>query len=140
MSTHEDFSRREEGAGSSDRSFGLVFAVLLTVIALWPLGHGAAPRWWVLAAAAILLAAVWLRPSLLRPANRAWTRLGLLLSRVVNPVITALLFYLVFVPIGLFLRLRGKDPLHLRFDPQAGSYWMERRPPGPSPETMSRQF
>ncbi len=140
MSSHEDFSRKHEIHGSSDRSFGVVFTVFFAAIGLWPLLRGGEPRWWAAAASAILLAAALARPRVLGPANRLWMRFGLLLSRVVNPVVTAILFYFVFVPIGLFLRLRGKDPLRRRFAPGEKTYWIERRPPGPSPETMSNQF
>ena len=59
---------------------------------------------------------------------------------VVNPLVMGLLFYLTVTPTGLLMRLFGKDPLRLRFDPEAKSYWIERQPPGPAPETMRHQF
>jgi len=62
------------------------------------------------------------------------------MGRVVTPVITALLFYLVVTPTGFLFRLWGKDPLRLALDTGVQSYWIERRPPGPPPETMSNQF
>jgi hypothetical protein len=65
---------------------------------------------------------------------------GLLLHAVVNPIVMALLFFTTVTPIALILRAQGKDPLRLRRDPDARSYWIERRPPGPMPDTMPRQF
>jgi hypothetical protein len=58
----------------------------------------------------------------------------------VSPVVLAVMFYLLVAPIGLLWRVLGKDPLRLRFDPRAASYWIERRPPGPEPETFTNQF
>jgi hypothetical protein len=52
----------------------------------------------------------------------------------------AFVFYGTVAPIGLVLRLLGKDPLRLRFDPDVRTYWIERQPPGPAPETMTNQF
>ena len=72
-------------------------------------------------------------PRLLAPLNRLWYRFGLLLHRIVNPVVMGLLFYATVTPIALVMRLVGKDPLHRAFDPQARTYWIERSPPGPKP-------
>jgi len=80
------------------------------------------------------------RPSVLGPLNRVWTWLARVLNKIVNPVVTAALFYLVFTPVGLLMRLTGGDSLRLRFSPDAKTYWIEKQPPGPPPETMARQF
>jgi hypothetical protein len=93
----------------------------------------------------VALAGLFLVLSILRPAwlhafKQIWTKLGLLLGRLVNPIVMALLFFIVVAPTALICRLLGKDPLHLALDATAGSYWIERRPPGPSPATMSNQF
>ncbi len=66
-------------------------------------------------------------------------KLAFLLSRIVNPVVIGLLFFLVLTPMGFLLRLFGKDPLKLK--PDSGpSYWILRNPPGPAPRTMNQQF
>jgi hypothetical protein len=140
VNSHEDFSRAEAPEGSSDRTFGLVFAIFFLGIALWPLHRGGVPRWWSLALCGVCLLLALARPAALHPANVLWTRLAVLLNKVVNPVVTALLFYLVFTPVGMLMRLSGKDPLRLRFESNTKSYWIERRPPGPPPETMAQQF
>ena len=62
------------------------------------------------------------------------------MSRVANPIIMAFLFLTTVVPIGLVMRLAGKDLLLLKLDPKAESYWIERKPPGPAPETIRNQF
>jgi hypothetical protein len=113
---------------------------VLGLVALWPLLDGAPPRWWLGGLAALFLVAALVRPALLAPLNRAWTRLGLVLHRIVNPVVMALVFYLAVTPTALLMRLLGKDPLRRRFEPEAESYWIERHPPGPAPDTMGHQF
>ena len=140
MTAHEDLHRTQEVEGSSDRSFGLVFSGLFVVIACWPLLHGASPRWWSLAvAAAFAFVALW-RATLLARLNRLWIRLGLLLGRVASPIALAILFYGVFVPIGILLRVTGKDSLRLKMDTAAETYWIRREPPGPRPDSMTNQF
>jgi len=142
MSTalHEDLGRKQEGRGSSDRSFGIVFAILFTLIGLWRMRIHQPPQWWALGLGGLFLMVALARPVWLQPLNRAWTKLGWLISRVANPVVTGLVFFLVVTPTGFLFRLLSKDPLRLAFDAEAGSYWIERRPPGPSPESMRNQF
>ncbi len=117
-----------------------MFAVVFAVVGLWPLRDGAGPRWWAFAAALAFALVAWLRPRLLAPLNRLWTRFGLLLHRVVSPVVMALLFYAVITPFGLVRGLVRRDPLGLRREPGVPSYWVRREPPGPAPETIERQF
>jgi len=127
-------------AASSNRAFGLVFAVVLGAVALWPLRSGGAIRSWAAVLAACFLLAAILRPSLLGGLNRWWTRFGLLLARVVHPVVTAILFFGAFTPVGFLMRRFGHDPMRRRFDPDATTYWIPRTPPGPAPGTMRKQF
>jgi Saxitoxin biosynthesis operon protein SxtJ len=138
---HEDFARERPVAGGSERSFGLVIAAFFAVIALRPLLHdrNAAPLWWALAVAAAFLAVAAAIPAALRPLNRMWTRLGVLLSRLVSPIVLALVFYGVVTPVAAMMRLSDKDPLKLRPAPEAESYWIVRPPPGP-PSSMQQQF
>ncbi|HLG99453.1 MAG TPA: SxtJ family membrane protein [Bryobacteraceae bacterium] len=140
MSTHEDFSRHAEVRGSSDRAFGFVIAAFFLLVALAPLRYHAPARWWALALAVALLATASLRPSLLHQPNQLWTKLGLLLGRVMTPVVTALLFFLIVTPVALLLRALGKDPLRRVPDAGAKSYWIERQPAGPPPDSMVNQF
>ncbi len=140
MSTHEDFRRQAKVKGSSDRTFGLVFAVFFALVGLAPVRSHRPLRWWALAAALLFLAVAIARPAWLRPLNRLWIKLGELLGRIVSPIVMGLLFFVVIAPVGALLRLMGKDPLRLAREPDANTYWIERRPPGPPPETMANQF
>ena len=139
-STHEDLSRQHVTEGSSDRSFGLVFAAVGLLLGLWPLVGGRPVRAWALVVGAVFLLLALLRPTALGPANRLWIRLGLVLHRVMSAFVLGVIYYLTVTPMGVAMRLLGRDPLRRRFDSQARSYWIERRPPGPAPRTMRNQF
>lgn len=140
MYTHEDFTRRAKERVASDRSFGLVFAALFLLISLAPLRTHHPVRQWPLVSAVMLVLVASLRAHWLHPFNRVWTRLGVLMGHVVTPIVTALLFFLVVAPTAFCLRVLGKDVLRLTPVSTADSYWIERRPPGPSPESMVNQF
>ena len=138
--THETFTRDEAVKGSSDRSFGIVFTILFVVIGLWPLWSDGDVRNWSLVLAAFILAITLVRPVLLAPFNRVWMRFGLLLHKITNPIIMGLIFFLAVTPTALIMRAMGKDPLRRKFDQSAPSYWIDRDPPGPEPDTMKQQF
>lgn len=137
---HEDLSREEHIEGSSDRSFGVVFTIVFVIIACWPLMFGGGLRWWAAAVAAAFALTALLKPTLLAGLNKAWLKFGLLLGKIVSPIALGVLFYLVFTPIGALMRLTGKDPLRLKRDGGAASYWVDRDPPGPPPGSMTNQF
>ena len=138
--SHEQFVAHGTIKTSSDRSFGIVFAVFFTIIGLFPLLGDGGPRWWAIGVGAAFLGLALLFPSILAPLNRLWTKFVLLLHRIVNPLVMGLLFFLVVTPIALIMRVLGKRPLDLELDPDAASYWIQRDPPGPAPETMKQQF
>jgi Saxitoxin biosynthesis operon protein SxtJ len=137
---HENFSREDSTRGSSDRSFGLVFTGFFALVACLPLLHGKPFRPWALAVSGAFLLATLIRPRLLHPLNRLWTRLAVLISKVTNPIMTGLMFYILFTPVAVVLRLMGKDLLRLKAQPGAKTFWIPRDPPGPAPETMRNQF
>lgn len=137
---HEFHDRHEMPEGSSDRSFGFVFAGFFALLAGWSLWRGGSAWMWLGSVAVVFLAVALLRAALLAPLNWLWMRFGLLLAKIVNPIVLGLLFYLVFTPIGLLARLLGKDFLRIRREPQAESYWIARDPPGPEPQSMKDQF
>jgi hypothetical protein len=138
--THEDFSREIHGKGPSDRNFGLVFTVAFLFFGLWPLRHGNPVRPWLLALSGAVLLITLIRPSLLHGPNRVWTKLGILIGKVVNPIVTALLFYLVFTPGAFILRLMGRDLLGLSLNPDAKTYWIQRSVSTTDASTMKNQF
>lgn len=140
---HHEFQAgagHDEIKGSSDRSFGFVFAAVFGLIGLYNLWHSGRAWPWLGLIAAAFLAVALLRPAVLAPLNKLWMKLGLLLGAIVNPLVLGLLFFLVFTPMALIARLVGKDFLRLKRRPEAKSYWIVREPPGPEPASMKDQF
>ena len=138
-STHESFSRDETLVAGSNRSFGIVMAAAFAVMSLLNWWHGGHSWRWTAGTAVIFLAAALLFPGALGPLNWLWHRFGLLLHKVVNPIVMVFVFFGTVLPTGL-MRALGKDLLRLKRQPDANSYWIERRPPGPAPESMKDQF
>src|SRR5262249_24973856 len=117
-----------------------VFGAVFAIIAVWPWLFGGQIRIWSGIVGAVFALVAWLWPAVLAPLNRVWTRFGLLHHRVVSPVVLGVMFFVVLTPMGLIMRALGKAPLRLRMDRNAGSYWIDRRPPGPAPDTLNNQF
>ena len=140
ITTHETFESGLPAPPPSERSFAWVFTVFFLAVGLWPMRHRGSLRWWAVATAAAVFLIGLFRPSLLRIPNLIWFRFGNFLGRIVSPIAMSLLFYIVFTPIALMARLTGKDLLHLKRDPRSSSYWINREPPGPLPESMKEQF
>jgi hypothetical protein len=141
MQTHETVTGFRKVTAGSNRSFGLAFGFLFAILGLWPLFHrDGSPKWGLISLSAAVLAAALLRPHWLRRLNCAWFNLGLALSRIVNPVVMGILFFGAIVPLGWYLRRKGGDLLRLKMDRRADTYWIDRVPPGPAPDSMSKQF
>ena len=138
--THERLTDGGAPARASDRAFGSAFAALFAVIGAVGWIRGGEPLAWPFVVSGAFLAAGLLTPELLSPLNKAWAKVTSLLHRIVSPVALALLFYGVMTPTGLAMRLLRRDPLRLRRDPDAASYWIAREPPGPDRESLRRQY
>jgi hypothetical protein len=137
---HEDLRREDETSGPSDRKFGLTIGAVLAIIAAFKAFHLSpwALVWGALAAAFAGLALA--RPASLSVPNRLWLKLGLLLHRLVSPVIMAILFYGTILPIGLLMRAFGKDPLRLRLERDQRTYWLPRSDDRQPNASMRQQF
>lgn len=135
-----DAARTDNERAGSDRNFGFVFAAFFALVALLPLWHGHPVRLWALAVGVLFLLAALFAPQSLAPLNRLWFRLGLLLHKVVNPIVMGALFFGTITPMAWFMRRRGTSPIDTRAHPERASYWTERDPPGPTPQSMSQQF
>jgi hypothetical protein len=138
--THESYSREDNEVAGSDRSFGIVMSIAFTLIALVNYWHDGQWWPWIIGISALLLAAAFYFPIALKPLNRVWFQIGLLLHLAINPIVMGLLFYVAVWPTGLIMRAMGKDMLRLKRDPDSDSYWIIRQPPGPAPGTMKDQF
>lgn len=137
---HEERDRRRVTA--QQRRFGaLLVAVLL--LATWFAHAGSVhPAVLLLPVALTILcaalAAWW--PHLLRRPLLAWLALGMLLGRIVSPIVLGLVYFLIIAPVALVGRWCGRDELRLKRDPAAPTYWVEREAPGPTAESFRQQF
>jgi hypothetical protein len=91
-------------------------------------------------AGALLLLLGIFAPSRLSGLNRAWSRVGGALAKVVNPIVLALLFFVAVTPMAFVMRMLGKRPLRLTPDRTAATYWIKREPPEGGAPSMRRQF
>jgi len=117
-------------------STAAIVAVLFGLFLPW-LFDFQIPIWpWLLA----VVLAIWglIAPRSLRPVYLNWMRLGLLISRVTTPMILGLVFFLLFSPVGLMMRLAGHDPMKRRFYPSLPSYREASRPI--APDSMKNPF
>lgn len=122
----------------SDRNFGLTMAAVLVLYSAYAFAHGRRSVGLMLAAVVIGALAV-VRPRTLHLPNVLWTRLGVLLERIVNPIVLGIVFALVITPLALVMRIAGRDPLRRRIDRDATSYWIARADP-PTSDSWPRQF
>lgn len=125
---------------SSPRSFGFVFAVVFAIVALWPLFGGGALRLWSTGLSVVFLLLALVAPNVLQPLNRLWFKFGELLGRIVTPIIMGIMFYLVFTPMALIIRVLGKDLLSLKLHTDADSYWVKRDRKEREMGSMKNQF
>ena len=113
---------------SSNRSFGIVFFIVFLIVAIYPLINNADLRIWSLIISIIFLILGLINSKFLTPLNKLWFKFGLLLGRLISPIIMGTIFFFVVTPIGLILRIFGKDVLNLKKN-NAKSYWIKKNGP-----------
>tara|TARA_X000001036_G_scaffold226846_1_gene212170 strand:- start:87 stop:479 length:393 start_codon:yes stop_codon:yes gene_type:complete len=121
---------------SSNRSFGVVFFIVFLLIALYPLLNNNEVRLWFLIISGLFLILGILNSKILSPLNKIWFKFGLLLGKIISPIIMGVIFFLVVTPIGFIMKLLGKDLINLKFNNEK-SYWIEKS--GPKSK-MKNQF
>ena len=109
----------------SNRSFGIVFFIVFLLISLYPMLNDGHLRIWSLIISLIFLTLGLLNSRLLTPLNKIWFKFGLFLGKLISPIIMGIIFFLVVTPIGLLMRMIGKDLLNLKFNTKK-SYWIEK--------------
>ena len=120
----------------SNRSFGIVFCLVFLIIALYPLINNDDIRVWSLIIGLIFIFLGLLNSKILTPLNKVWFKFGLLLGRVISPIVMGTIYFFVVTPIGFLMRTTGKDLLNLKFNKEK-SYWIEKK--GPKSK-MKNQF
>ncbi len=121
---------------NSNRGFGIVFFVVFLLISFWPSIEGQSLRIWALTVSLIFLVLGLLNSKILSPFNLIWVKFGEVLGRIIAPIAMGVVYFIIITPIGLFMRLIGKDLLRTKFSKNK-SYWIKREQ---NIGSMKRQF
>jgi len=122
---------------SSEKSFGIILAILFFLIGLYPLLGLGEVRLWSLILAVILILVAFLKPGMLSLPNKLWFKFGIVLGAILSPIIMTLIYFIAVIPTGIIMKLLGKDILRLKLDKKSNSYWIQRNQPVGS---MRKQF
>jgi hypothetical protein len=120
----------------SNRSFGIIFFIVFLLIAIYPLTKNGEIKIWFVIISLIFLILGLLNSKILSPLNQFWFKFGIFLGKMISPLIMGIIFFLMVTPIGLIMRLLGKDLLNLKYNVNK-SYWVEKK--GPKSK-MKNQF
>ena len=120
---------------SNNRSFGILFCIVFLLIAIWPLISSNSIRYWALILSITFLILGAINSKLLSPLKVYWIKLGEILGKIIAPLVMSLVFFIILTPIGLILRIFGKDLLKLKKN-KKNSYWLSRG----DLKSMDRQF
>ena len=116
-------------------TFGILFFILFLIIGLYPLKSGGTTRIWSLVLSSAFLIITIIRPNLLTFLNRLWIQFGILLAKIISPLVMSLVFFFVVTPIGILIRMLKKDVMGLKRG--APSYWINRED---KVQSMKKQF
>jgi large-conductance mechanosensitive channel len=143
FSLHENYRDEEPTEAGSDRAFGCTVGAILMLVGaakLFIAGAILPVASLIFAAGTLLLLLGLVAPRRLSALNRVWLKVGAVISKVVNPIVLALLFFVVVTPMAFIMRVAGKRPLRLAADRGAATYWIKREPPDGGSSNMRRQF
>ena len=132
-------SSQVEKTNKQHRSFGLMVGGIFVAIGFWPLiRRGEDIRLWAVILGSVLVILGALLPGRLGPIYRSWMAVGHVLGWVNTRIILSVIYYGMFTPIGLVMRLAGRDPMRVHDDHGASTYRVVR---SPRPRAhMLRQF
>jgi|APSaa5957512535_1039671.scaffolds.fasta_scaffold41735_3 hypothetical protein len=121
---------------SSNKSFGIVFFIVFMLIGLWPILNNETYRFWAIIVAFVFFILGLTNSKLLTPLNILWFKFGLLLGKIVSPLVMGIIFFFVVTPIAILMRIFKKDLLKLKYNSKS-SYWIEKNEPK---SKMKNQF
>ena len=110
---------------TTNRSFGIVFFIVFLIVSLWPLLNNDQIRYWALFVSILFLLLGIINSKVLTPLNKIWFKFGILLGKIVSPLVLAIIFFLVVTPTGLIMRILGKDLLKLKNNKNK-TYWIKK--------------
>ena len=111
---------------NSNRNFGLVFFIVFLIVSIWPLTYDEPVRIWTAIMSSVFLILGLMNSKLLTPLNKLWFKFGMILGAIVSPVVMGVVFFLVVTPIGLIMKIMGKDLLNKKYDKNKKTYWISR--------------
>ena len=121
----------------SDKSFGILFAIVFLIFSFYPLIHSQQYHLWAIIISIVILLLAFLAPKALSLPNRLWFKFGIVLGSIISPIIISLVYLIIVIPTGLIFRLLGKDLPHKKLDKNVKSYWIKRTE---SVGSMKKQF
>jgi len=131
-------SNRSKIKMSSNRSFGLVFFVVFSIIAFWSFrGNIEEIKILPLCIAAVFFILGLINSNILTPINKLWFKFGILLGNIISPIVMAIIFFLIVTPTGIFMKILRRDILRAKYNKKMDSYWIKKEK---SPSTMKQQF
>jgi hypothetical protein len=124
----------------TNQKFGYFFSTIFSAVAAYAIWKEWGAVSLIILIVAILFAGATLfSPQLLAPLNRFWYGLGMLLGKIVSPIVLGLIFFVLITPVSLATRLFGRDELKIK-KRNVDSYWVDRLPQGPLPDSFKNQY
>ena len=120
----------------SNKSFGIVFSIVFLLISIYPLINDENIRYWSLLISFVFLVLGLLNSKILTPLNKIWFKFGILLGKIISPLVMGIIFFIVVTPIGILMKILKKDLLNLKYNNNK-SYWIEKNEPK---SKMKNQF
>ena len=120
----------------SNKNFGIVFFIFFLIVALYPLVNQESIRIWAVILSVTFLILGLINSQALTPLNILWFKFGILLGKIISPIVMGLVFFLVVTPTGIIMRLLKKDLLKLKKN-KLNTYWINR---SESKSDMKNQF
>ena len=120
----------------NNKSFGILFFIVFLLIAVWPIIELGTIRVWAMVISLIFLVLGILNSKILTPLKTLWIKFGEFLGKIIAPIVMGLIYFIIITPIGILMRLLGKDLLNIKYNKNK-SYWIKRPK---NVDTMRRQF
>jgi len=124
----------------TNRSVGITLGIAIGLIVIWLTSKGShTPIWLIYVSGGLILLAI-VRPSTLTPVAKVWLGLGKITHKVFSPIILSFVYLIAVVPTGVYLKVTRQDPLRLKLEPKAKTYWIDREEPNIESESLKNQF
>ena len=122
---------------SSNRSFGLVFFVVFLILGLWPVKSGGDINILLILISLVFLFLAIIKSKFLTPLNKLWFKFGMKLGALIAPIVMGVVFFLVVTPIGIIMKITGRDLINKKINKNIKTYWLNRKK---AVGSMKRQF